>query len=138
MTKYSSYTQLQLGTGSTSAMTSVILLQYTGAVANVPPPKVRFQEAVVFSDVADGSVKLLGKPQIVWEWPNGINYSARQALRAFIATGVTATAYIASPDRSGDIQNYRTVMKWPAEALAYQSFEYAGPLTITFTRCVQL
>lgn len=119
-------------------MTSVILLQYTGALANVPPPKVRFQEAAQFVDVADGSVKLLGKPQIVWEWPSGVSYSARQALRAFISTGISVTAYIASPDKNGDIQNFQTVLTWPREPNGYQSFDYAGPLTITFTRCVQL
>lgn len=135
MARYTDYVQIEIGALSTT-MTPVIELQFGGVDANVPPPRVTFQEATQFQDLANADIKLLGKPVIIWSWPTGVSYTARKALRQFVTTGaLTGTPFIVSPDTQGDLQTYATVMRWPKEAFGYQSFEYTRPFAIEFFRC---
>ena len=134
MSQYGAYSDLQIGL--TTAMTAVVSLTYTGAAANVPPPQVQFQEADEFANIANGQVKLLGRPVISWRWPNGCSQTARLALREFCTNGVSSTGYIQSPNRDGALTTYQAVMRWPQGAQGYQSFEYVGPFEIQFFRCV--
>ena len=136
MAQYQDYSELEIGL-TTAGLTAVIDLQYSGAAANVPPPQVTFQAAAEFEDVADGGIKMLGKPIIRWTWPAGSSYTARKAMRQFITTGFDAAVYIVSPDDQGDLQTYAAVMRWPRESYALQSFKFVQPFTIEFSRRVE-
>lgn len=135
MAKYVEYSDLKIG-ATTAGLLSVIDLSYGGSSAKLPPPKVTFQEASGFDDLANGGIKQLGDPIIRWIWDRGVDYTGRQALRAFITTAAQHTSvYIDSPDALGDVKTWLTVMRWPIQALGYQSFDYISPFTIEFFRC---
>lgn len=136
MVKYNSYADLKIGT-FTSGLTSVIDLSYGGSSAKLPPPKVTFQEAASFDDLATGGIKRLGPPIVRWIWDDGVDYTGWQALRSFVTTAAqyTSPIYIQSPDQMGDLRKWSTVMRWPDRGLAYQSFEYLAPFVIEFVRC---
>ena len=137
MARYDEYGDLQIG-ATTGALVSVIDLQLSGTTAYVPAPKVEFQEATEFQDLANADIKMLGKPVIRWSWPAGSSYTARKALRAFIGTAaLTTSIYIVSPDMQGDLQTWAAQMRWPTEPFGYQSFEYPKPFTVEFFRCEQ-
>lgn len=136
MAAYSAYTDLKIGS-SVPGLTAVTALTYSGAAANCPPPRTQFQEAAEIAGVANGNLKLLGRPVIAWEWPTGLPVSARRALRAFIASGMSGTVYIQSPDENGDIQIYQAVMQWPHEPASYQAFDITAPLSIRFVQCIE-
>lgn len=135
MAEYSAYTDIKIGV-SVVALTSVTELQYSGEDALVPPPRTSFREAVEMPEIANGHVKLLGKPVIVWSFENITNL-ARKALRQFITSGMSEDIYIASPDENGDMQNWACVMRWPEREPSYLAFRMIDSLEITFTNCVQ-
>jgi hypothetical protein len=135
--RYVDYSDLRIG-ATTAGLISVIDLSYGGSSAKLPPPKVQFIEATDFPDIADGGSEQLGKPVIRWIWDDGVDYTGRHALRSFMTTAAHHTStYIDSPDALGDIKTWLTVMRWPVQALGYQSFDYSSPFTIEFFRCVE-
>jgi hypothetical protein len=136
MAQYNAYTDIKIGT-SVGGLVAVTALTYSGDPANCQPPKTSFSEGVEFPKTADGGLKVLGRPIIVWAFEGGVHYTARKALRAFITSGMSESLFIASPDQDGDIQNWSCVMNWPTDLPGYLSFEYIDSLEIVFDRCVQ-
>lgn len=135
MAEYSSYDDLQIG-ASAGSLTALGDLLYGGENAGVQPPKTFFREAAEFRSLANGGVRGLGAPIIVWRFESGLPVNARRALRAFIS-GASGTVYIQSPDKNGDLQIYETVMQWPQEPIGYQAFDHTAPFEIAFARSIE-
>ena len=138
MVEYTGYGQLKIGP-SVVGLVALEDLQYGGNDANCPVPKTSFQEATEFEAKADANIKKLGDPIIVWRFSDGyILKTAVLALRAHLGAGdLSGEVYIASPDQDGDMQNWKTVMRWPVEPLEWVAFKGWAGLELTFERCEQ-
>jgi len=137
MGAYAGYGDLKIG-ASVASLTALSALTFSAANAQVPMPKTSFQEAAAFRETANGGVRKLGKPIIVWEWPNGLEYAAWQALRDQLTDPeMSGVIYIASPDKDGNIQNWACRMQWDQSPVAYEAFDHRARVVIRFTRCVQ-
>ena len=136
MAAYSDYGQLKIGV-SVVGLVALEDLTYAAADAQCRVPKTLYQEATEIETKADGNLKLLGDPIIRWSFNDGLmRKTAVLALRAHLSAGeMSGTVYIASPDQNGDIQNWKTVMKWPVEPLEYVAFEMFAGLELVFERC---
>ena len=133
MAAYAGYEDLQIGA-------SVVGLAALSSLASgtMPMPKTSFQEAVVSRETANGQIKNLGKPVIVWEWPDGIDFTSWNALRDELSDpNPSGVRYISSPDKDGSMQNWKTVMQWDPGAYSLERFDFRARLTIRFTRCVE-
>lgn len=137
MTTYDSYDQIKIGT-LPGNLVPVTALTYNGALANCPPPRTQFQEATEFDEVANGGIKMLGLPVVIWEWPNGLPSNARRALRAYSISGMSALVYIQTPDQAGDVKIYQATMQWPREPAAWQAFDMTAPFSVKFVRCIEV
>ena len=134
MVAYTSYSQLKIG-ASVVGLVALEDLQYSGAAADCRMPKTSFQEATEFQDKADANTKKMGDPIIIWRFTDYVPKTAALALRAHISTNMSGVVYIASPDQNGDMQNWKTIMKWPRDPLEYVAFEGFAGLEIVFERC---
>ena len=136
MAQYSAYSDIKIGP-SVGGLVAVISLQYSGSDAGAPPPSTRFQQFAKVRETADGNLRGLGKPVIIWILRH-MPYAAVQALRDQLTDpDMSGTVYIASPDKDGNIQNWECVAQWPLRPSSYEAFDYWEELTLTFKRCVQ-
>lgn len=132
MAQYANYTDIKIG-ASVGGLVSVTTL----GSGTCPPPKTYFQQHAEVRETADGNVRGLGKPVIVWVFRN-IPYAAVDALRDQMTDpDMSGARYIASPDKDMMMQNWAVVMQWPNEPSAYEAFDRWEELTIRFVRCIQ-
>lgn len=135
MAQYSAYTDIKIG-ASVVGLVAVVDLTFSGSAAGCPPPRTSFQQFAELAETANGNLRGLGKPVIIWTFAD-IPYEAVNALRDQLTNpNMSGAIFLASPDKDMMIQNYAAVMQWPLEPASYVQFGRWEELVLTFKRCV--